>query len=309
MTALVASWVLILLTVFAVSFGHQAAGSVHQTQWDAQRQDLAALARSGVAFSQGYLEQWIVDDVPDLLAPEAPIQTSPTDVDLSWRDDPRLRAVRVGHGNVSIGYVREGVNGVRTVHGFQDENSRVPVSLLDARAAQRLSGLSPEAVQALAALRADPDRFRNVAAQDWPGLDERSREALGRLVTVFAERVNVNTAPVEVLIALGVPTAGARKLVSRRDGPDAIAGTRDDRLFSTLDDPEGGLRECGLSGDEAAAVAFLVGRGYLTTRSDVFRVRCRGWVEEFGPWCEIEAVLDRSSGEWEVRSWTQRTNG
>jgi hypothetical protein len=309
-TALVASWVLILLTVLSVSFGHQVASSAHQTQWDGERQHLATLARSGVALSQCYLDRWIDESQPDLAGLLTPAdEAARPALDLSWQDDPRLRAVPVGRGYVSIGYVRESADGPRTIHGIRDENSRVPVSLLDARAAQRLGGLSPEAVEALAVLRADPDRFRNVDPRSWPGLDARSRETLDRLVTAYATTVNINTASVEVLTALGIPAPGARKLLTRRDGPDGVAGTADDRLFTSLDDPEGGLRDCNLSGDEAAMVTFLAGRGHLTTRSDVFRVRSRGWVKEYGPWCEIEAVLDCSSGGWEVRSWTQRRNG
>lgn len=311
--AVVASWVLILLTVFAVSVGHQVVTCVREAQQSSDDGELAALARSGIAFSQHYLDEWFVETTSAASlglraaitggGPDAAI--SRPESDLSWQDDPRLRAIRVGAGWVSLGRVVADAGRTRTVHGIEDENRRVPLVLLDARAVRSIGGLSPEAIDALDAVRTDPDRFGSLDPRAWPRLDARSRETIARLITPYARRVNVNTASIEVLVALGIPAEGARKLVAHRNGPDGVQSTADDRLFTTLEDTEGGLRACGLGPSEASTVAFLVGRGYLTTQSDVFRVRSRGWVEEFGPWCEIEAVLDRSSGRWEVRSWTR----
>ena len=307
MTALVASWLLVLLTVLAVSFGHQVVGHAHATLGTGDADELASLARSGVAFGQRYLDRWVRSEPESALGASTSEEIGP--VDLAWTNDPRLRVVPVGSGFVSIGYAIEEQNGPRTRYGFEDENRRVPLTLIDRPAARRIPGLSPEAVDAIGAWRADADAHRNVDLDTWPGIDARSRAILDRLVTPFARNVNVNTASVEVLELLGVPLEGARKLVAHRNGPDTLPGTADDRLFTRLDDPEGGLRGVGLSADESAAVAFLVGRGHLTVTSDVFRVRSRGWTDEMGPWCEITAVLDCSSGEWEVRSWTQRRSG
>lgn len=307
MTALVASWTLMLLTVLAVSFGHQVIGHAHETRATDAADDLAAVARSGVALGRSYLDRWVTRDtgsaLTDLLATDrepAPLSA----VDLSWTNDPRLRRIPVGRGFVSIGYVDEGPRGARTVHGLQDENRRVPITLIDRETARSIPGLSPEAVEAIAAWNADPETYRDFALESWPGLDPRSRATLARLVTTTARTVNVNTASAEVLTLLGIPAAGARKIVARRHGPDGVPGTADDRPFTTLDDPEGGLRECALDAIESAAVSFLVGRGTLTTTSDVFRIRSRGWFDENGPWCEIEAILDHSDDAWEVRSWT-----
>jgi general secretion pathway protein K len=79
-----------------------------------------------------------------------------------------------------------------------------------------------------------PELFRAAPATE----DEEARPGLAELLTTMSSgRVNVNTASATVLRALlNSDEVHMQAILSRRDGPDGIAGTEDDQPFRTVDE-------------------------------------------------------------------------
>ena len=306
MTALVASWVLILLTVVSVTFGHEVSAGLREARWNQERAQLEAYARAGVEFSRRYLE-------PQLrLAVVGQLEDTSASVEATrWARDQLLRDVAVGEGHFTLGYLTQRNGKATTEYGLVDENRKVPLDLLDDATLRSLPGLTPAAVAILQEIRQSQREADDLTVDlsDLPGLDEAGRTTLRELVTSHASHVNINTATAGSLTALGIPSAGAEKIVRYRNGADGEPFTSDDSLFTDLENPEGGLRECRLDSGEAAAVSFLASAGYLDTRSDTFRIRSRGWTNPIGAFCEIETVVRFEGDGWEVRTWTQNWNG
>ncbi len=93
------------------------------------------------------------------------------------------------------------------------------------------SGAGQVAFQDIAELRG----LRGISDEDWLGGGKEG--ALRDLLTTFGDgRINVNTAPFEVLQVLpGVDEAAAKTLVAMRTGDDGEAGTADDQGWSDWD--------------------------------------------------------------------------
>lgn len=101
-------------------------------------------------------------------------------------------------------------------------------------------------------------------------------------ITVFGPgdgRNNVNTAPKEVLMALGMPEMLANKVISFRNGPDGKMGTEDDQIFldaNTIDSVLNSNLPGGLTDDEVLVIGDLKSKQCFTTVSNYFRIKSKG---------------------------------
>jgi type II secretory pathway component PulK len=99
-------------------------------------------------------------------------------------------------------------------------------------------------------------------------------EKMKGFVTVYGDgKVNVNTAPREVLVALGMTEDLADRIIAYRNGADAKPGTSDDGVFRDVN-IEVALKD--LSASEGAVVASL--KNSFTTKSGYFRIESLGTV-------------------------------
>jgi len=290
-TLLLTLWVLTLFSVFGLSFGREARTDYRLTRLAEERLLARRLALSGVALAEELLlrtgrNRW-----------DAPVE--------GWDRNPALREIPLGAGRCSLGYSEGAGRRVRSVAGCQDEERRLPLDRASRAMLARLPGLTARGIEALL-------RFRDAAPPGAdpagaPGLTEGERRAARAYLTTFPSAgVNVNTAPAEVLEALGIPHPLARRIVARRNGPDGQPGTGDDAPFTSVTDPAGGLGECGLGPREGATISHLARAGLLTVRSELFHVRARGWTETGGVLYEVEAVLRRTEGgELDTLAWRE----
>lgn len=93
-------------------------------------------------------------------------------------------------------------------------------------------------------------------------------------------RVNINTAPKEVLRCLGLSKTAAEKLIKFRAGDDEKEGTEYDHVFSSV----GGMLDeqtflSGLSDNEEEEIREVMESGFLTTRAGAFRVVSTGMLD------------------------------
>src|SRR5262249_14269102 len=125
--------------------------------------------------------------------------------------------------------------------------------------------------------------------------------------TKFSEipaRLNVNTAPPEVLTALGSLAQGLadtdiEKLLSIR--PSLTSGELlSDPIYQT---PTWLLTEAQIS---ASALVYL--EPYITTRTQVFRVQSVGYFEGKGPAVRVEAVIDTNMGRPRIVAYRNMTD-
>lgn len=101
-------------------------------------------------------------------------------------------------------------------------------------------------------------------------------------------RVNVNTAPREVMLSLpGMTEAGVDDIISKR--PQIAGGAPLDLFYTT---PAWLLTDAGITPQAMAAVERLV-----SARTQVFRIQAIGYFEEGGPIARVEAVIDANQGK------------
>ena len=104
---------------------------------------------------------------------------------------------------------------------------------------------------------------------------------------ILPGRVNLNSAPLEVLSALdGIDESTAQEIIDTRDTLDEMVRSTTAWLYT----------EGVVSAETFKTVAPL-----LTTRSYQYRVRSFGYRPEGGRFCVLEAVIDTASGEPRIK--------
>jgi len=101
-------------------------------------------------------------------------------------------------------------------------------------------------------------------------------------------KINVNTAPKEVLVTLpGLTDADADAIIAKR--PQYDGGDAPDTTFATI---------AWLLQDGSIPISTLQGlERYATARTQVYRVQSIGYFDEGGPMARVEAVIDTNQGK------------
>lgn len=121
--------------------------------------------------------------------------------------------------------------------------------------------------------------------------------------TIFEEsdipaRINVNTAPREVLLAVPeISESDVEAIVQLR--PDYSSGTAPAAIFDT---PAWLLTEANLTTDTLKKL-----EKYVTTKSQVYRVQALGYADGAGPSARIEAVIDTNQRRPRILMWRDLT--
>ena len=119
---------------------------------------------------------------------------------------------------------------------------------------------------------------------------------LKSFITVYGQgAVNINTAPRQVLLAVGIEKGVVNKIIIYRGGDDEEEKTLDDNVFSAPSSIVAELSQSQpLSSSEVANLSNLVSAGLLTTGSDYFMVRSQAQLEYSSAMSEIVCVTDRA---------------
>jgi general secretion pathway protein K len=127
--------------------------------------------------------------------------------------------------------------------------------------------------------------------------DEPGRPGLRDLLTTTLQGlVNVNTASSQVLQTLGLDDTQVAAVLTRRDGPDGIAGTEDDQPFRNVSEFFGMVPNL----DQNA-------KSLATVQSQFFGVESTG--EWGGVKHTLRTVLHRQGGNCVVVSWNETRGG
>jgi len=101
------------------------------------------------------------------------------------------------------------------------------------------------------------------------GVEKEVFSQIKDFITVYSEgKVNINTAPVPVLKALGLEEDLVEKIEEFRKGEDGKLGTEDDRVFKSTTGIISALQEVSiLSPEQIAQINALLSQGLLTVKS------------------------------------------
>ncbi|MDE1920653.1 MAG: general secretion pathway protein GspK [Candidatus Omnitrophica bacterium] len=110
------------------------------------------------------------------------------------------------------------------------------------------------------------------------GMDRKIYDKLINYVTIYGSgAVNINTAPPQVLEAIGLPETAVDKILTVRRGKDGTDATGDDYVFSRTFEIAADINAVvPLTLDEARAIDAVNMRGLLTTSSFYYTVQATG---------------------------------
>lgn len=291
-------WSLCLLTTFAVILGNGVRQKIILVQRLDERGKLRFIAEAGVKRSVVELNR-NADKTYDSLRD-------------AWSSNiSAFKGVSVGDGvfDVCADY-RDGETGMAvTRYGVIDEERKININTAGREVLERLFrvvlGFHEIEAQELAASLIDwrdgdselsiplgsaEDRdYRNLQypyeAKDAPfdileeallvrGMTREAFEGLRGYISIYGSgRVNINTAPRGVLLALGLTERLAAKILLFRQGEDGVAGTADDNVFEATSKILPRLSQfSSLTDSEAAELSRVVDYSIVTS-SDNFMIR------------------------------------
>jgi type II secretory pathway component PulK len=242
-------------------------------------------------------------------------------------------------GSFTVSYdFKEGDFG-STRFGIRDENSKININKADIKVLSRLleiaAGLNDQRALSLAhaimdwrdkdsffqhpQYGAEDSDYKNLdepyEAKDSDfevkeellmviGMDPGIFEDIEDLVTVYGEgKVNINTAPQNVLLALGLNDSLVQKILLFRKGEDMIAGTFDDYVFTSTATVISEIsKEEGVSSSDISELSrFIESEIFVTTSSD-FMIKCTSRLKTKNDTAQITAV---ASKEGLIRYWRE----
>ncbi len=186
-----------------------------------------------------------------------------------------------------------------------DENSRVSLNTASQAVLARVPGFDLDAAVAVTTSTLRPfhviEELRALDEKIPPETLQRARPFL----TVYGSgKVNINTAPPEVLQALGLDPGLVETILAFRTGDDKAPGTADDRAFESAGEIVNTLRGyTSLFAAQEAALIQLISQGLLDVRSTAVTLQ----VETLflgKPVSAYTMVLDTAQGK--VRRWSER---
>lgn len=306
-------WVLLLLSIFTFSAGYAARQRLLLLDRLEARESLRAIAEAGVQAGIQTLRQ------EDLKAQQV------DSLNEEWsRDDLGLKNAEVGNGFFACKLVDE----ERKINLNQTNSTLILTRLfelaadLDEQAASELaetildfrdedddpyqSGAESRYYQFLS-----PAYFSKNAAFDSleellfvKGMTPAILEKIRPFVTLTGSaRVNLNTAPKEVLLALGFSEALVKAIEVFRSGRDQQAGTKDDMAFADLGAAAETLESSGSGGvAEKNELQNWAESGKLDVRSENFLIESRARLADSAESLTVRCVTKRNVG---ITGWSE----
>jgi general secretion pathway protein K len=300
---ILALWALSLLTVLTVQLGFRVHRRMDFLRRMEVRSQLRFIAEAGARRAIALLDE------------QSPIHQQGDELFKKhyWFNNPEhFDSIRIGAGTFTVGPLEnDSLSQGERRYGITDEQSKLSVNRADryilARLFQIVTSLSRDEVQSLADAIVDwreygkseitgflSDEYYDHLEFPYPskdadfqsldelrlvrGFSAQMVDALRPYLTVYGDgRVNVNTAGVPVLMALGLNEDVAARLIAVRKGPDQMEATGDDIYFLHTHNINAQLLEQrDFREQEMAQVDFLLARGYLTTQTQYYAIHSQG---------------------------------
>jgi DNA uptake protein ComE-like DNA-binding protein len=293
---MVVLWILAFLVLLGLGLGYST--SIDQRLVGYQRDRMMALylAKAGYFRASAEIEKDLTPKLDSYLD--------------SWAHNPELfQEARLGEGTFTVGYtVLAGDGSEEIVYGVMDEDRKVDVNSASQAVLLRLPGMTDEIADAVLEWRAEhkklgeslgevKDRPFGVLEDIWllEGMTPEAYQTLRPFITVYTDgKVNLNSAPREVLRALNMGEELVDKVLRFRRGSDGIRGNDDDQIFAGLGGAEQQLNTFeSLTPQEASQLTSLITQNRLKVSSSVFRIRSSGRVRNGKVVRSVEGVVLR----------------
>ena len=313
-------WSLCLLATFAVGLGYGVRQKIILVKRLEERDKLHFIAEAGV--KQGITELMKddeEDEAYDYLGDD-------------WSGSVSLfRDVVIDGGKYSVGYncVNELTGLSEFRYGLIDEERKININKIDMHTIERLLkiiGLNEMEAQELSASIVDwrdEDNQMSIPIgsgedfyyrglrysyeakdADFEVLEElllvrgMTRNIFGKIknyITIYGDgKVNINTAPKEVLLALGLDSDLVDKIISFRYGHDGETYTEDDNAFTATHEIMPKLSQfTPLTDGEISQLSVVIDK-YITTESHYFMIESIGTLLDRKAAAHITAVVSRN---------------
>jgi DNA uptake protein ComE-like DNA-binding protein len=186
-------------------------------------------------------------------------------------------------------------------YSIVDEEGKININKASIEIIEKLPGFNAE----LAVLATDADTRPFHAKEELllvEGVTDAIFEKCKNFITVYSDgKVNINTAPLETLLALGLDEQTAAMIVDFRSGADLEEATEDDEVFEDtgkIIDKLRGFR--GLSEAQEASLLALISQGALTTESKNFSLNIETQVLD-KPSMKYSIIM----GEGSITQWQE----
>lgn len=296
---IIALWSLCLLTIFAVYLGYAVRQKIVLLERLDSRGNLHFIAEAGVGRAITELKREESSDSDALKE--------------NWSNNPAVfRDVPVGYGRFSVCYnyldYQTGLEEIR--YGLVDEDRKINVNISEPEVMERLftmvMDLDETEAQSLAASivdwrdsdsqlslplgSAEDSYYRNLPcpyeAKDAEfeifdelllvkGMTPQILDKLRNYITIYGDsKININTAPREVLLALGLSNSLVDKILSFRCGQDSLEATADDNVFDSLSNIVAQVDQfAALAPGESDSLNNLASSGKIKTYSNNFMIK------------------------------------
>lgn len=326
-TLIIALWALFLLTVFAVQLGvivRQKITLVHRMD---DRENRYLIAEAGIKKAIVQLRKEDAFFAADFLGER-------------WNDSINtFQDISIGKGKFTVSYEYRDGEYSRTMYGLQDEESKINLNKASfdviKRLFQAVSGLTRSNAEELAYCIIDwrdKDSFfqhpqYGAEDSDYKGLrnsyeskdadfevieelllvhkmDQEVFDKIRHFVTIYGEgKININTAPREVLLALGLTPRVVNNIMLFRKGGDMIAGTGDDDIFLQSATIVPRLSQAfDLAPSDISALSNLIASGHFVTKSENFMIHSVAQLNNKKRQTTIVAVADRTG---QIKYWRE----
>jgi general secretion pathway protein K len=136
------------------------------------------------------------------------------------------------------------------------------------------------------------------------GMTQEIYTQLEPFITIYGEgQVNINTVDAATLVALGLSSDLAQRIIEFRRGDDGMEGTEDDNIFKTV----GEIRNIGsLFTNEAEQINRLTSLNVLSVKSNTFRINSTGIIKKGNRSlknrivCVVQRIVQKPS---QIRYW------
>lgn len=329
-TLIIALWSLFLLTILAVQLGvivRQKVTLIHRLE---EQETRYRIAEAGIKQAIIQLRKEDAIFIADFLGER-------------WSDQPStFQEIRVGKGEFTVSYTHRDGDYSKVFYGMQDEESKINLNHADVEVITRLVEQVAELTRwnaqeiayciidwrdndsffqhpQLGAEDSDYKRLKDAYEakdDDFEVIDElllvykMNQEIFDKLeyfVTIYGEgKININTAPKEVLSALGLNVRLVENILSFRKGSDGLPGTGDDDIFLQTATIVPRLSQVfDLSPSDISALSNLVAEGRFTTTSNNFMIRSVGRLARKKGQTAIVAVAERNG---KIKYWREETS-
>ncbi len=326
---IVTLWMIAILTILSVSIGQHVRQKISLADRLDRRNWLCGVSEIGIA-------QTIFKIRQKKEANEG--YHSLNDTYTSGKRD--FSNVSVGDAAYTISYpYRDAKDGkLKTHYGVEDEEGKININVLDAKVLgpffQKVGGLEPELAEKIAysvvdwrdtdnslshpEYGAEDDYYEDLEipyeSKDHPfesveelllvrGMTPEIFEKVKPFVTLYGVGVvNINTAPREVLVGLGMDETLADKIMLFRTGTDMEQGTRDDNVFTQMGNWDAELgKRVKMTNNDSNLLNQIVATGRLGINSRNFRILSLATILRKQQAIEIDAVVDIGG---KILSWS-----